>query len=115
MNGTVLSDVDGCIFYHSENMHEITVNEPRLLPGVIEKLIEWRDAGYYIILTTARTQGSRLTTEAQLDKMGVFYDQLVMGLPTGPRVLINDIKPDGTLTAKAINLVRDTGFEDIQL
>jgi hypothetical protein len=70
--------------------------------------------GHYIILTTARPEGVRASTERQLHEAGIFYDQLVMGLPTGPRVLVNDAKPDGMKTAHAVNLVRDTGIYEIK-
>jgi hypothetical protein len=36
-----------------------------------------------------------------------------MGLPVGPRVVINDIKPSGLQTAIAVNLVRNTGLVGI--
>jgi len=50
-----------------------------------------------------------------LHETGIFYDQLVMGLPTGPRVLVNDAKPDGMKTAYAVNLVRDTGIYEVDV
>ena len=85
------------------------------IDGTIEKLLEWRVKEYYIVLTTARPEGCRAATIDQLRNAGVFYDQLVMGLPAGPRVLINDIKPDGTLTAEGINLERNTGIYEVDV
>jgi len=38
-----------------------------------------------------------------------------MGLPAGPRVLINDIKPNGMLTAEAVNLVRNKGIYGVDV
>ena len=34
---------------------------------------------------------------------------IIFGLPTGPRIVVNDSKPDGTKTAYAISVVRDSG------
>jgi phosphatidate phosphatase PAH1 len=111
----VLIDIDGTLLHHNENLHLMMTKEPRILPGVIEKLLEWRSRGFYIIITTARPEGVRTITESQLSNMGIFYNQLVMGLPTGPRTVINDIKPDGTLTANSVNLKRNTGLEGVVL
>ena len=38
-----------------------------------------------------------------------------MGLNTGPRVIINDKKINGSLTSYAINLERDIGLENLEL
>ena len=112
---TILMDIDGTIFYHKDNLYHMAKDVPVLLDGTIEKLLEWRAKEYYIVLTTARPEGCRSATVEQLKNAGVFYDQLVMGLPAGPRVLINDIKPDGTLTAEGINLVRNEGIYEVDV
>ena len=112
---TILMDIDGTIFYHKDNLYHMVKDVPVLLDGTIERLLEWRAKEYYIVLTTARPEGCRSATEEQLKNAGVFYDQLVMGLPAGPRVLINDIKPDGTLTAEGINLVRNEGIYEVDV
>ena len=112
---TILMDIDGTIFYHKDNLYHMAKDVPVPLDGTIEKLLEWRAKEYYIVLTTARPEGCRSSTVEQLKNAGVFYDQLVMGLPAGPRVLINDIKPDGTLTAEGINLVRNEGIYEVDV
>jgi hypothetical protein len=38
-----------------------------------------------------------------------------MGLPIGPRVLINDKKENGQITSYAICLERNTGLTDIEI
>ena len=107
---TIFSDIDGVLWEHLIDLPHMMTERPSLLPGVQEKFCEWRAKDYYIILTTARPEGCRSTTESQLVSYGLFWDQLVMGLPVGPRVLINDIKPSGLQTAIAVNLVRNTGL-----
>ena len=57
----------------------------------------------------------RSETEKQLKEIGLFWDQLVMGLGSGRRYVINDLEP-GTKasTANAINLKRDAGIGTIE-
>jgi hypothetical protein len=57
----------------------------------------------------------RKATEKQLAEAGVFYDQLVMGITSGKRYLINDKKADGERTAFSINLNRNEGIGKIDL
>jgi hypothetical protein len=40
---------------------------------------------------------------------------MIMGLPVGPRVVINDKKPDGLITSEAICLVRNSGLLDVEI
>lgn len=110
---TIICDIDGTLLNHVApgdlNNHQ------ELLPGVIQKFQEWDIKGYNIILITGRRESAREYTERQLDILGLFYDQLIMGVGGGERVLINDCKPNGTETAKAINLERNKGLDDINL
>jgi hypothetical protein len=57
----------------------------------------------------------RSVTENQLSDIGVFYDKLIMGICSGERVIINDKKPDGTITCSSINLTRDDGISSINI
>lgn len=108
---TIFIDIDGTICEY--NFDVFTGKEDmKLLPGVLEKFAEWRKKKYNIILTTGRGL-DRETTEAQLARAGILYDQLVMGIGGGKRVLINDIKPDGYITAIAYCLPRNIGLEMI--
>jgi hypothetical protein len=38
-----------------------------------------------------------------------------MGLPVGPRVVINDMKPDGFITSFAVSLNRDEGLTNVEV
>ena len=40
---------------------------------------------------------------------GCRYDHVLMGLPVGERIVINDTKPRGLETAVALNVPRDKG------
>jgi ribonucleotide monophosphatase NagD (HAD superfamily) len=112
---TIFLDIDGTLVEHSENISEQLLQLPKILNGTLEKLSEWDKKGYNIILTTGRKEGVRKITEKQLSELGIFYDQLIMGIGGGTRVLINDRKKESSNnTAIAINLDRNQGIKYIE-
>lgn len=113
---TLFIDIDGTLLHHHGHPGEQTLRPTIILPGVIKKLAEWESKGYRFILVTGRKESEREATEKQLAKAGIQYDQLIMGINRGDRVIINDMKPNSDYpTAVAINLVRNKGIEDIEL
>lgn len=71
-----------------------------------------------IILTTAREIYHKEHTLKALDYYKMPYDDYIFELGSGPRVIVNDIKPAHTSgnekdldTAYAINTVRDCGLD----
>lgn len=114
---TLLIDIDGTLIEQHENyIDRIAEGIPsKLLPGTLDKLKEWESKSYKIILITARKESSRGITEAELARLGVFYDHLIMGVGVGPRIVINDLKPGhpDDQMAMGINLKRNTGIADI--
>ena len=119
MSKSIFCDVDGVLIEQVENYMEHIANGAKFktLPGVLEKLKEWEGKNYRLILTTARKEGSRKVTEQQLSELGIFYDQLVMGLGTGPRVVINDLKPgrENVMMAEAVNVRRNEGIAKVDV
>ena len=110
---TLFIDIDGCIFVYNIKVvrgHE----DPVLLPGSLDKMLEWKDKGYNLIITTGRHVDLHNLTQEQLKKSGVPYDLLIMGIGGGVRVLINDTKPDGEITAKSYSLDRDAGLGGVE-
>ena len=113
---TIFCDIDGTLVKHELPWkNAIPKKQLELLPGTIEKFSEWDAKGYIIILVTGRKESLRANTERQLAEIGIIYDQLVMGIGGGPRVLINDDKPNGTKTASAVNIVRNFGISEIEI
>ncbi len=112
----ILVDIDGCVLRQGNFWPDIEKIQ-LVLPGVKQKLTEWHMRGHRIILLTARPEAYRAITEQQLKRVCLVWDQLLMGLPTGQRVLINDRKPEeaGMGMALAVNLDRDEGLEGIDL
>jgi len=109
---TIICDIDGTLCKHvgaastyarSSNMSE--------LPNTIQAINTWDRLGYNVILITGRKESLRNITMHQLTELGVVFDQLIMGVGPGNRILINDKKPNGELnTCYAMNVVRNKGL-----
>lgn len=113
---TIICDIDGTLVKHSIPSLNTSSNiKLELLPGTLGKLSEWDSKGYNIILLTGRRESMRKATENQLSELGIFYDQLIMGVGGGSRVLINDKKPDGRETAFSISPDRNKGVKEINI
>jgi hypothetical protein len=99
-------DLDGTILKHNGYM----TDGEELLPGVHDL---WQEipAGDYIIITTGRAEEYREITLDFLDSQGLRYDLAIFGLPLGERIVVNDPKPGGLITAVAWSVTRDQGFD----
>lgn len=111
---TIFCDIDGTILKHSHSFSNVTDCEPILLDGVLKKFNEWDSYGHKIIFTTARKESARSLTELHLKSLGLSWDQLIMGISSGQRVLINDkYLPGDADRALSINVITDNGFKNI--
>ena len=98
---TIFCDIDGTLVEH-KNHSDCEVDKAVMCRG-FQKIEQYRNQGHHIILTTARSEKYRKDVEPYLKELGIPYDQLVMGLPAGPRVLINDRKPAKPFTKQAVS------------
>jgi len=110
---TVFCDIDGVIFKH----HDHSSNDPLdniCLKG-FDELKSISLSNHVVVLTTARSEKFREPLESLLSAKGIYYDKLVMGLPSGPRFLINDRKPKKVFTTQAneIELIRNRGLSGL--
>ena len=114
---TIICDIDGTLIEHYPPTQTTKkTHEPKLLPGTINKILEWDKKGNNIILISGRREGARKITEKQLCDLGIIYDTLILGIGGGHRILINDKKPYGNENyAHAINLDRNTGIGEIEI
>jgi NDP-sugar pyrophosphorylase family protein len=111
---TIFCDIDGTILEHAHSFSNVIFNDAKLLNGVIQKFDEWDSLGYKIILTTARKESARKATEEQLAKLGLCWDQLIMGISSGKRILLNDkLLSSDENRAYSINLITNEGFNNI--
>lgn len=107
--GVIFCDIDGTIFRKNSEVDNAT---SELLPGSLEQLLKWKSDGHAIILTTARPESMQSDTVEQLVNNGVPFDLLIMALPVGDRILINDNSPrcPNRNRALAVNLKRNEGI-----
>jgi hypothetical protein len=99
-------DLDGVLAMHNQYKN----NNDEIIEGTNEVLekIPQKDI---IIITTARPYKYKISTIKILKENNIRFDSILFGLNSGLRLLINDKKPDGTLTAKSINLNRNEGIK----
>jgi len=109
-NNTYFIDLDGTIFTHAHRYSNLK-NSAKLLPGVKETLDELDSRGDTIILVSARKEGARKFTEQILDEHLIPYDQLILGVSQGCRIVVNDIlTPNCLPRARAVNVQVDKGW-----
>ncbi|SMH41173.1 hypothetical protein [Azospirillum agricola] len=99
-------DVDGVIVRHNGHLGP---EGDSLLPGVREFWARIPDDDT-IIVVSARKEHERAATLAALERWGLRHSAALFGLPPGERVLINDTKPSGLITAHAVAVPRDAGL-----
>lgn len=113
---TLFLDIDGTLFRHHGVPNKQSYFSPVILPGVEEKLAEWEEKGYRIILVTARKESERENTIKQLKDNCIQYDHLIMGVSRGERVVINDFNPNHRKKgASAVNLERNGGLLNVKI
>ena len=110
---TIFCDIDGTILNHIHQFSELNKNSQVPLQGVLKKFNEWDSQGHKIVLVTARKESGRKMTEQHLQSLGFCWDQLIMGVTSGERILINDkINAKSAHRAKSVNLLTNEGFNN---
>lgn len=108
---TIFCDIDGTILEHVHKYSDLSSKLPVVLKGVIDKFNQWDSYGHKIILVTARKESARKITEKQLTDLGICWDQLIMGVTSGVRILINDkLTSSNEDRAVSLNLITNEGF-----
>lgn len=124
MSKTVIVDLDGCVFRHPNtkdttlsDIFSVGKNPPDdyLLPGVVEAFNKWYTSGYFIVILTGRPESTRELTKKQLAYFNLFYDRMIMGVKHYPRIVINDTKPNGLVTAIACPIERNKGLGGLDI
>jgi hypothetical protein len=103
---TWILDLDGTLVVHNSYINE----GDKLLAGVREFFDNLSEKDF-VIITTARDKSFQRKTINFLKKNRIRFNKIIFNLPTGKRILINDMKPDGAKTAISINIVRDKGLD----
>lgn len=105
---TWIFDLDGTLVVHDGYCN----GGDRLLPGVKEFFAKIPSSDK-IVLLSAREEADKAEALAFLAAHGIRIDQAIFGLNIGERILFNDRKPSGLLTAHAVNVPRDGGLDGV--
>ncbi len=111
--GAIFSDLDGTLIKHVPVPSE-TGEDIEVLDGTPEKLKDFREKGYYLILTTSRQYHKIFGVLNKLESLGIVFDQIISDLPVGPRHMINDMKGDEKRTIAHV-LKRNEGIKNVKI
>ena len=103
MPKTWILDLDGTLVVHDG---PYIMGKDEFLLGAKEFLESIPDRDMIIFLT-ARSTYEKPHTIRFLKENKVRYDHIIFNAGEGERIMINDIKPDGLITAYAVNTKRD--------
>lgn len=115
---TIIIDLDGVIIKHDSgyNSKKKIFTYPFKPINKNMKLIKNEyESGSCIIIMSARPYDEKFNVERELKKNNIFYHQLILGVASGSRVLINDKKKNhpNIKTAVAIETVRNSNIKKI--
>ena len=103
---TWIIDLDGTILKHNGYKE----GKDELLKGVKEFFDVIPNEDTIIILTSRETKYTDQTINF-LKQNKIRYDHIIFNIPFGERILINDKKESGLITAYAINKERNSPFD----
>jgi len=115
-NPTFFVDIDGTLVMYRK-FSELDTATLTPIQDVIDLVNEYYDNGSHIVITSARPQEYEVFTKQELEKLGVRYHQLLLGIGRGTRVVLNDKDPENPDLPRAvgINFNRDKGLEGLDL
>lgn len=96
-------DLDGTLVKHNGYLLDGT---DTLLDGATA-FLDQIPVGDLVVIVTARAEEHRERTERFLAEHGIRYDHLILDAPHGERIVVNDAKPSGLGTARAVTTERD--------
>lgn len=100
---TWIFDIDGTIVKHNGYK---TDGKDTVLEGARDFFSRISDNDM-VILITSRTEEYKEDTEEFLRNNGIHFDYIIYNAPMGERILVNDSKPSGLVTALAVSTRRD--------
>ena len=108
---TYFIDLDGTLWANQSKLFNNHYNTPKTpIPAAVEYFLKKQAEGCKLIFTTSRPNSVRAETEnALFGTLGFHRTKVIMDLPHGPRVLVNDFsKTNPGPSAIAINATRDS-------
>ena len=95
---TWILDLDGTIVKHNGYLidgHDTLLDNSK---AFLEKI----PSEDMIVIVTARSEKYKKLTEDFLKTNSIRYDYIIFNAPTGERIIVNDKKPSGLVTAYAV-------------
>ncbi len=107
---TLFVDIDGVLVENSSTHFPPYHGNGRPLTKNIERLKEMHQTGkVQIILTTARDLSLKAVTIDELNRHDIPYDDIIMGLHHGKRIIINDFSATNSYpSCEAVNVLRNS-------
>lgn len=110
---TYFVDIDGVLFKNGAEFFSPKWGTTEPILDNLNRIKRLKQEGNYIVVTTSRTEEFREITLKQFEEFGLEVDQLVMGITSGQRVLINDFSDSNPYpSAVAVNISRDSNNLD---
>ena len=100
---TWILDLDGTLVKHNGYLED---GKDTLLSGAKEFLNSIPKDDVIIIITSRKSEYMEITKKF-LHEEDIRYDSLIFDVPYGERIVVNDKKNSGMLTAMAINIERN--------
>lgn len=105
---TIFLDIDGVIVEHSSKHFPPYIGQSKPIINNLKYLKSLSKDKVEIILVTSREEEYREQTEAELERLGLKYKQLVMGLNHNKRIIVNDYSSTNEYrNCDAINIKRN--------
>jgi len=111
--GTIFCDLDGTLIKHVPVPPEVG-EDIEIIDGSVEKVKEFKEKGYYLVLTTSRPYHKIFGILGKLKFLGIEFDQVICDLPLGARYLINDSKNE-EIRAISHPLKRNEGLKGVKI
>ena len=110
-NPTIFCDIDGTLFVYRQFV-DLTTIKAEVISSTASYIRKHKAKGAVIVITTARPEVLRPFTELELKLNNIPYDQVVMGIGRGERILINDSDEGSTVPrAIAYPVIRNEGLK----
>lgn len=105
---TLFLDIDGVIVEHSSIHFPPYIGTSNAIQKNVDYIKSLKDS-VEIIFTTSRPEKYRNITQKQLLDLGIEYKQLIMGLQSNQRIIVNDYSSTNSYpNCSAINLKRNS-------
>jgi hypothetical protein len=112
---SLFCDIDGVLLHHEAGPNSLSASFVYPASPIQKNVSLIKEAfreGHYVALTTSRRLCERSNLQAEFERLGISYQDMLMSVADGPRYLINDRRPTNPEIDRAIalNVGRDSEF-----